>query len=480
MVPLMRKTDGVPHNQYLMQKGRTWYVRVAVPPSLRQRLGKQHVVKSLRTRDAAEARRRRDQAVAAIKGSFLSLQGADIWDPVEMGLEWRAKYQAASAVHEDQDDPDCRSEREDVRWDIVDDVEDLRQAGRPEAAKKLYRIATTEDAVLSEAFDKWLDEVKGIHRPQTILGHRQAWGLFQGENPEVILAADLDRRKAGRFVTEVLRKGRAPATANRLLTSLSSFWRWMIKLGWTENNPWVGQSVSVRAGPQERRERPYSAAELVALLEADAVAIMGKTYGPAIRDLLRLGLMTGCRLNELCGLGTGHVLAADRAIRIATGKTANARRVVPVHEIVWPIVERRLASAADDVLFPELKPKGPDGKRSWYVSKRFTEFRREVLGTDNTVDFHSLRRTFATYLEHAMATSLAVNAQVVAQLMGHEKGSLAFSTYSGGMRLQHLREAVEAMSKVIEVEVMAALAGSPMPVGQALAREASLEAGTLV
>jgi hypothetical protein len=40
-----------------------------------------------------------------------------------------------------------------------------------------------------------MDEVKGSHRPQTILGYKQAWGLLRGAYPKVVLAADLDHRK---------------------------------------------------------------------------------------------------------------------------------------------------------------------------------------------------------------------------------------------------------------------------------------------
>ena len=52
------------HTQYLQQRGQGWYVRVRVPPSLVASLGKAHVVRSLQTRDVAEARRRRWVAVA--------------------------------------------------------------------------------------------------------------------------------------------------------------------------------------------------------------------------------------------------------------------------------------------------------------------------------------------------------------------------------------------------------------------------------
>ena len=65
-----------------------------------------------------------------------------------------------------------------------------------------------------------------------------------------------------------------------------------------------------------------------------------------------------------------------------------------VDEEVWSIVERRYTDTNEDALFPELPPGGPDSKRGWTTSKRFTGLRRKVLGdTGRELDFHSLRRS---------------------------------------------------------------------------------------
>jgi integrase len=262
-------------------------------------------------------------------------------------------------------------------------------------------------------------------------------------------------------------KDYANKTVNRILSSTSSFWKWMAKRGWltSEVNPWAGQGdhSKKRDRSAEEGKRPYTAEELKALLKADPKEHKAGDHAEAIRDLVRLGLVTGCRLNELCELQVRDVLLEDKAIRIREGKTANATRVIPVHASVWPIIERRKAAAGGKPqarLFGELKPGGPDGKHSWYVSKVFTRFRRSVLGESDAVDFHSLRRTFATYLEHASTRTVKVNPQVIAELMGHEKGTLALSVYSGGLRLQHLRDAIEAMGEVIEPEVRELLSPS--------------------
>jgi integrase len=235
----------------------------------------------------------------------------------------------------------------------------------------------------------------------------------------------------------------------------------MQRRGLVEQNPWQGQGTfGRRTRGAAKSKRPYGEGELVKLLRADPSEVIGRGYGAAIADLLRLGLLTGARLNELCELRAEDVRREQRAIRIREGKTENATRIIPVHDAVWAIVARRVQEAGQQELFPELKPGGPDRKRSWYVSKRFTEFRRRVLGEDDSVDFHSLRRTFATYLERASTLTPAVNASVIAELMGHAKQTLALNTYSGGLELTHLRVAVDMFTEIIPPDVFAVLKGA--------------------
>jgi integrase len=123
-----------------------------------------------------------------------------------------------------------------------------------------------------------------------------------------------------------------------------------------------------------------------------------------------------------------------------------------------PLIEERLhrASQGSGQLFSELEPGGPDRKRSWYVSKRFTVYRRETLGDSKEVDFHSLRRCFATYLEAAQGSG-AVYPSVIEELMGHKKKSFALSVYSGGLRREHLEAAILAMAGAMEPEVLKAI-----------------------
>jgi integrase len=307
--------------------------------------------------------------------------------------------------------------------------------------------------------ERWLAEIGGQCTKQTAHQHRAAVAELVAWLPERAGIQVLDRRKAGAFVsTKLLTSGRTQKTVNRIIASLSSMWRWLVKRGFVEANPWQGQGTfTARAKRSEGRKRAYTSGELVPLLAADPCRIVGQRYGAVIADLLRLGLLTGCRPNELCELRVEDVLVEQQAFQVREGKTENARRLMPVHQLAWPILVRRLAAGSKDSwLFSGLTPGGPDGKRSWFVSKRFTTFRRAVLGSDDTVDFHSLRRTFAAYLERASTLTTAVNVSTIAELMGHEKQTLALAVYSSGLVPQQLRAAIDSLDLVLEPEISAA------------------------
>ncbi|GJE53495.1 Tyrosine recombinase XerC [Methylobacterium tardum] len=284
--------------------------------------------------------------------------------------------------------------------------------------------------------------------------HALAVREFARTQPPNCSVRRVDRRVAGDFVGEVLlRSGASQKTINRKIASLSSMWQWLTKRGFVGNNPWRGQGSFAKPSKQGSAKRAYTADELVALLRADPVEIMGQRYGAVLFDLMRIGLLTGCRIGELCQLRTADVIADERAFRISHGKTENARRIVPVHELAWPIMQRRLASSSDGWVFSGLTPAGPDGKRSWIVVKRFATFRQKVLGPSKQVDFHSFRRSFATYLERASTHTTAVNSSVIAELMGHAKPTLALAVYSSGLVPEQLRAAIDALDRVIEPPV---------------------------
>jgi integrase len=254
----------------------------------------------------------------------------------------------------------------------------------------------------------------------------------------------IDKRVAGEFVEWLQQhKGLNPKTVSSRVSALSMLWKWADRKGLLDGNPWVGQTSGLKKKADAIKtetddERPYTDDELARLLHADPNADRKWTYGAALFDLLRLGLLTGARQNELASLTRRDVLpdCAGIQVRSEVAKTKNGIRRIPLHPLAQAVVAARLSALPtcgdpNAPLFPELSPGGPDKKRSWHFSKKFTDFREAVLGPDKTVDFHSLRRTFSTYMALARAAGVSAATQDMQDdLMGHKRQALSGNTYT--------------------------------------------------
>lgn len=168
----------------------------------------------------------------------------------------------------------------------------------------------------------------------------------------------------------------------------------------------------------------------------------------ALRWLIPIALYTGMRLDEICGLRVADVceeggieffnVTSYEGHRL---KTPASERKVPIHaalvEIGFGDYHVHVQETGHEFLFPALKCGGPDRKRSWYIGKRFTAYRRDLKIPDTKV-FHSFRKNVATTLERARALD-----NEIAQLLGHKKYSLALSVYSTGLKLPELKAVVK-------------------------------------
>lgn len=468
-----------------------WYARYIIPRSRWADFGgKREVVRTLQTRDLVEARSRRLKAMEAIEAELnadllarklppLSGDWLPTWD---RAIRFRQEIEAASV--EDHPDVEGMSPRADLINEAIEAAEEVERVSGPEASRAFFRTATGEGIPLRVAVDRWQADRRGTVKETTILSDGQAIGLlsdFIRWRFRLVVADPLTERTLDNFTRglageliewtqrpEDAGTERHPATIQRLISSLSALWSWARRRGLTEAQPWSDQGRGLKKKAAQRAEesvRPYTASELVRLLDADPNANRKWLYGPAVWDLLRLGLLTGARLNEICSLERRDVSEDASVIRIRDGKTANARREVPVHPLIRPILYARVAAlpkadpSPSDPLFPELPPGGASKKRSHHASVRFTKFRVEVLGADPTVDYHSLRRSFldATARAHANG-SMAANPIVEAAIVGHAPPTLAASRYAGPTDMETKRRAIEDILRLgLPPEVLAAI-----------------------
>ena len=242
----------------------------------------------------------------------------------------------------------------------------------------------------------------------------------------------ITRLKTGSYLSELLTQGDlARSTIKRHFSSLSSFFQWVVSRGYAKENPFEGHKIGGKRKASEGR-KGLSDVELKKLLSGTST----EHYNETLHDLIRLALVTGARLNELCELKSSDVIRRDDGwwVTVTEGKTAAAARSIPLHCSVNAIIEKRLKNKGQH-LFEGLVPGGPDKKRMWYVSKVFARYRKTVGVQERWKDFHALRNTFIEVMEGA-----DVPESTVKLIVGHKRQSMTFGHYSKGTRV-NLREA---------------------------------------
>ncbi len=372
------------------------------------------------------------------------------------------------------------SDRDLIRESIENEAETVEARQGHAVAMAFYKASTTTAFTIREGADAWLAEVARSRRKKTVDGHRKVLRDLEQFLRErhglpaltALTFSDVTRLRAGEFIewraTQV--SGKAVL---REFSAPMGLWRWAMRRGHAEINPWAGQAAGLGAaksngsGEADSDRRAYTTAELVTLLRATARgwAPNGGGYGATLWDAARLALLTGLRCAELADLRIRDIAEDRSAIHIPRGKTKNARRVVPLAPLGRQVLAARLASlpdtSPDAPLWPELPILALTNSRGGKLSDRFRKARAYLLPNSEGVDFHSLRRAFATHLEAAMNAGGRVNPTLIDSLMGHARGTLALNRYSAGAALRPPADAVADMEELgLPEEVRRALAGT--------------------
>lgn len=265
----------------------------------------------------------------------------------------------------------------------------------------------------------------------------KSWML---ENRGTDDAQQVGRPEASAFIRSLIEGGLTTPTANSLSSSLRVYWKWLANEGaLPDNNPWSGQAKPRLDDEALGTKRGYEDDEVVKLFNGD-------TYR-TLHDLMRIGALTGMRINEIARLTVANT--GGDAFTIELGKNNNAERIIPIHNDLRKIVRRRVAGKQpSERLFDELTG---SAKReiSARASMRFTEYRRK-MGVDvrkpgqrqSDIDFHSWRRWFTTKAEQAGHPM-----HIISAVTGHSAGreGMAAKVYSDGPSMAQKRAVVDSV-----------------------------------
>lgn len=241
---------------------------------------------------------------------------------------------------------------------------------------------------------------------------------------------DADIHAVRAAVTARHRRGAAPASLARLLSSLRGFYNWLIREGLAAHNPALG----VRA-PKRHRPLPKT-------LDVDQVSRLLDVEADdpvAVRDvaIMELFYSSGLRLAELVALDVAAVDRKAGELQV-TGKGGKERRL-PVGRkacealSAWLAIRDDWAAADEPALF--VSRRGTRLARS-SVARRLS-VRAARNGLDAHLHPHKLRHSFATHMLESSGDLRAVQ-----ELLGHaDIGTTQIYTH---LDFQHLAAVYDA------------------------------------
>jgi integrase len=444
--------------KYLYQRHNAWWVQVRVPPSVQHILGKKQLYRNLFTTDLNKAAHLKYSAVGELKAQIAEAKKSQNHESTKE----EQLLAAALSLKEQKGDPDIASEIlehnvyeilgnssadsifnypcDDGKTDLIgSDPVGVPKASRneeeqafklEETVKKAFKIISEDSYTISQAATRFLEEESRRIKKSTLVRKKKRIGEFIrwfGDD----LIKNVSKESAGSFVTEyVMPQQLASSTNKAFVLDLKTFFSFSRDRGMIENNPFEKLTSTIKkssTSDSENKREAWTEVELELLLSSLNVK-------DNLWPLSAIALYSGMRIDEICSMEIKYV--RDGLMNVRGGKTDAAIRVVPIHPIISPLIDRLTSQSTDGFLLSGLKSGGYDNKHSWNIQKRFGRFKSK-LGMPKSKVFHCFRKNFCTALEN-----LQVPENIAQQLVGHSKKSLTYALYSQGASVDILRETV--------------------------------------
>ena len=266
--------------------------------------------------------------------------------------------------------------------------------------------------MLIDAFLKYL-RFERNYSEKTIVSYRIDLVEFEGFLEKVdaekdLVAVDADLVRS--WMVSLMENGRSAATVNRKLSSLRSFYRFLLKRRLIDLDPMLKV-----VGPKKQKTLPsfLRVQEMDRLL--DECSPSEGFEGVRDRLILEMFYAIGMRLSELIGLNDADVDFSAKLLKV-TGKR-NKQRLIPFGEELWGDlleyvkIRNEALPDRDCALFVR-----KDGGRM-YPELVYRLVRRNLskVATLKKKSPHVLRHTFATAMLNGNA-----ELQAVKELLGHE------------------------------------------------------------
>jgi integrase/recombinase XerD len=246
---------------------------------------------------------------------------------------------------------------------------------------------------LLQVFLDYLSVEKGLSKNTLLSYSRDINKFFLFLRKEKLSWPNVKEEDLIRFIHQQSRAGLAPRSLARMISSLKSYYKFLLLDDIIEKNPAVNLS-----SPRIWLKLPQflTVEEVESLLKQPDET---KTRGVRDRAMLELLYATGLRVSELVSLKLKDLNMADGFL-LCRGK-GGKERVVPIGESARQAIQKYLAEArpkmlknASDSVFLTSHGRAFTRQGFWKLLKTYAK----NSGLDLKISPHTLRHTFATHL----------------------------------------------------------------------------------
>ena len=216
------------------------------------------------------------------------------------------------------------------------------------------------------------------------------------------------------IIDHMLSSGLSYSSCKKVRTLISQLFDYAIINGWCTTN--YAKFLNLGHNKPVRPHKPFS---------TQAINRLWRLESP-LHDIPLVLLYTGMRASELINLKARDVNRKQRTIRITSAKTKSGIRTIPVHDRIWPIIDRRLNTM---YVVQECRTYSS-------LSREFNKAMR-AINTNHTT--HDCRHTFATRLDNEGA-----NYNAKRLLLGHASANVTDGVYTH-KSLGQLRKAIRLL-----------------------------------
>lgn len=252
---------------------------------------------------------------------------------------------------------------------------------------------------------------------------------YMDEHHIDVVRATFDDLQA--FVFENFKRIKSAKTQARLLSSIHSFYRFLLYHHYIEQDP-----SELLEMPRVEKHLP----EVLSIEEIDAMIAqidMSKPEGHRNRAIIEMLYGSGLRVSELTELKLSNIYRKEGYMRIL-GK-GSKQRLVPIS----PVADEQFGYWLVDRSQLDIKPEATDIAFLNHYGRQLTramiftivKHLATAAGIRKTISPHTLRHSFATHLLQNGA-----DLRIIQQLLGHE--SIVTTEIYTHVNIQNLREAV--------------------------------------